>query len=241
MVPEYQQQTLESVARPKQARSRQTLVRLLDAAEALIDEKGLADASVPEIVRRAGSSVGGFYARFRDKAELLRALEERFYGQVIETLETMVEPSQWSGASVPEIVRALVHQLVTIARDRGALLRAFVIGSAHDPDFIESGLRLRRRVSQRVGDLLLPRRAAFRHPDPELAIDLGVQFAFAFMLQNVIFGHTSAAGRTLGDADVEREITRSFLGYAGVEDPAPDRPSESASTSDSPPGVRSTP
>ena len=32
---------LSSVATPKQARSRETLRRLLDAAEALIDEKGL--------------------------------------------------------------------------------------------------------------------------------------------------------------------------------------------------------
>jgi AcrR family transcriptional regulator len=48
------------VARPKQARSEETLQRLLEAAEALIEEKGLADASIPEIVRRAGSSVGGF-------------------------------------------------------------------------------------------------------------------------------------------------------------------------------------
>jgi hypothetical protein len=53
---------LESVARPKQARSEQTLQRILDAAEGLIEEKGLADASIPEIVRRAGSSVGGFCA-----------------------------------------------------------------------------------------------------------------------------------------------------------------------------------
>ncbi|MGH0033486.1 MAG: TetR/AcrR family transcriptional regulator [Myxococcota bacterium] len=218
---------LQSVSRPKQARSEQTLFRILDAAEALIEEKGLADAPVPEIVRRAGSSVGGFYARFRDKSELLRALEERFYGQVVETLETVSEPSRWEGVSVPGIVRALVHELVTIVRERGALLRAFVTSSGHDPEFIENGLRLRRRVSRRVSDLLLTRREALSHPDPELAIDLGVQFAFAFMLQNVIFGHTSAGGRTLGDAQVESEIARSFLAYVGVRgdeavpDPAP--------------------
>ena len=70
---------LETVARPKQARAERTLHRLLDAAEGLIEERGLGDVSIPEIVRRARSSVGGFYARFRDKNELLRALEERFF------------------------------------------------------------------------------------------------------------------------------------------------------------------
>jgi AcrR family transcriptional regulator len=69
---------LASVSVPKQARSEQTLIRLLDAAESLIRDKGLGAVSVPEIVSRAGSSVGGFYARFKDKDELLLALEERF-------------------------------------------------------------------------------------------------------------------------------------------------------------------
>lgn len=70
---------LASVARPKQARSEQTLRRILEAAERLIGEKGLGDVSIPDIVREARSSVGGFYARFKDKNELLRALEERFF------------------------------------------------------------------------------------------------------------------------------------------------------------------
>jgi hypothetical protein len=141
---------------------------------------------------------------------------------------------------VPAIVRALVHQLVTIVRERGALLRAFVTSSGNDPEFIENGLRLRRRVSQGVGDLLLSRRGALAHPDPELAIDLGVQFAFAFMLQNVIFGHTSAAGRTLGDAQLESEIARSFMAYVGVRDEPADA-SHSAPRTDPDPGDRRAP
>jgi AcrR family transcriptional regulator len=69
---------LRTVSGPKQARSERTLQRLLAAAEALIKEKGHAAVSIPEIARRAGSSVGGFYARFRDKDELLRALRRHF-------------------------------------------------------------------------------------------------------------------------------------------------------------------
>ena len=80
---------LRSVTAPKQARSAATLQRLLDAAEDLIAEKGLRDVSIPDIVARAGSSVGGFYARFKDKDELLRALEERFLGEMREILDEL--------------------------------------------------------------------------------------------------------------------------------------------------------
>lgn len=208
---------LASVARPKQARSRETLRRILDAAEALIEEKGLPDASIPEIVRRADSSVGGFYARFKDKKELLRALEERFYREMIEKLEHLVEPSQWAGAPIARIVEACVAELVDTVRERQALLRAFMANAAHDPEFIEHGLALRRRIAGRFGDLLLARAEGIGHPEPAMAVDLGVQFAFGFMLQNVIFGSTSAAGRTLSDAELQREISRVFLSYVSYD------------------------
>ena len=92
---------LSSVCRPKQARSEQTLHRLLDAAEELIQEKGLADVSVPEIVRRAGSSVGGFYARFKDKDELLQALEERFLHRLDEQVVELSDAGVLSGGCDP--------------------------------------------------------------------------------------------------------------------------------------------
>ena len=70
--------TLASVARPKQARSEASLQRLLEAAEALSRERdSREDVSISQLTKRAKSSVGGFYARFKDKYELLLALHER--------------------------------------------------------------------------------------------------------------------------------------------------------------------
>ena len=211
-----QSRPLESVARPKQARSAETLARILDAAEDLIAEKGLADASIPEIVRRANSSVGGFYARFRDKAELLRALEERFFLQMEVKLEALADPGQWEQASVPDIVAACVAELVGTVRERHNLLAAFLSRAAGDPEFIEHGLRFRQRVASRVSDLLLTRRGQLDHPEPEVGIDIGVQFAMGLMLQSVVLGDLRAGGRTLSDRELEREITRSFLAYIGA-------------------------
>ena len=63
----------------KQARSRLTLHRLLSATEALLEHGGLEAATVPEIARTAGVSVGVVYRRFAGKDELLRAVYERFF------------------------------------------------------------------------------------------------------------------------------------------------------------------
>lgn len=207
---------LRSIARPKQARSEQTLSRILEAAEALIEEKGLADASIPEIVRRAGSSVGGFYARFRDKNELLRALEERFFNELTVRLDEISRPERWQGASIPEIAYPCVRELVETFRARQALITAFVFRAARDPEFIEDGLRFRREVSRRFCELLLTRSAWIRHPDPELAIDLGVQLAFGLVHQLVIFGEIRVGSRRLSDDELVAQLTRSFLAYLDV-------------------------
>ncbi len=211
---------LESVARPKQARSEETLHRILDAAERLIEEKGLADASIPEIVRRAGSSVGGFYARFRDKNELLRALEERFFQQMAVRVEALTRPGRWLGAGVAEIVAACVVELLGTFRERRALIGVFLARAARDPEFMEEGLRFRRGVSQRVVALLLAHRQEIRHPDPELAIDLGVQLAFGLAHQQVAFGEIRVGARRLSDATLERELARNLLAYLAVDAPA---------------------
>src|SRR6478672_9555154 len=113
---------LETVSGPKQARSERTLQRLLDAAEALIEEKGHAAVSIPEIARRARSSVGGFYARFRDKSELLRALEERHFIEVWQRLEALADARRWENARTTDIVQAAVAELVGITRQRRRLI-----------------------------------------------------------------------------------------------------------------------
>ena len=208
---------LESVAAPKQARSEETLRRILDAAEALIEEKGLADASIPEIVRRAGSSVGGFYARLSDKNELLRALEERFFDDLSGRLDVLANAQRWLRAPLAEIVAACVEELVTVTRQRRNLIQAFLFRASQDPALHHDAVQFRMRVSERITQLLLTRRRELRHPDPEIAIDLGVQLAFALMLQLVLTGDVRAGGRPLADSALRRELERNFLRYLGAE------------------------
>jgi AcrR family transcriptional regulator len=195
------------------------LRRLLDAAERLIEEKGLAEVSVPDIARRAGSSVGGFYARFRDKNELLRALEERFFGELLLRVARLSEPSRYEGASLAQIVRACVAELVGTFRERRVLIRAFLFRGLSDPEFIGDALRFRRRVSDRIAALLLGRRDEIAHRDPALAIELGIQLAFGLMHQFVVFGEVRAGGRRLSESALVDELTRTLCAHLGIDAP----------------------
>jgi AcrR family transcriptional regulator len=216
MAPPASSLALQTVTGPKQARSERTLQRLLDAAETLIKEKGHGGVSIPEIARRAGSSVGGFYARFRDKNELLRALEERHFIELLQRVEALADARRWKHASTAAIVEAAVAELVSITRERRHMIAAFLVRAIEDPVIREGGLRFRRRVEERIGALLLARRADMHHPDPPLAIDLGIQTAFALMQQHVLIEETQAGGRRLTDAELRRELSTMFLRYIGI-------------------------
>lgn len=63
---------------PRQERGRRRLDDILDAAEQLLLEVGPNGASIQEIARRAGSSVGSIYHFFPTKDAILAALRARF-------------------------------------------------------------------------------------------------------------------------------------------------------------------
>ena len=56
------------------ARTAETQRALLDAAREVFTEQGFADASIADVVERAGSSVGSLYHHFGGKSELFVAL-----------------------------------------------------------------------------------------------------------------------------------------------------------------------
>ena len=56
------------------SRTAQTQRALLDAARAVFTGEGFADASIADVVERAGSSVGSLYHHFGGKSELFIAL-----------------------------------------------------------------------------------------------------------------------------------------------------------------------
>src|SRR6185436_14033987 len=117
---------LHWVKPPQQARSQKTLERLLDAAEELIAERGVASVTVSEVVRRAGSSVGAFYARFPDKDALLATLHERSCAEALATAELALDPKRWESADLASAVLEIVKFACALYRQRRGIAIAFI-------------------------------------------------------------------------------------------------------------------
>src|SRR4051794_29243926 len=92
---------------PQQSRSRETVERILAAADEEIGELGLHGASTTTIARRAGLSVGALYRFFRDKDEIAGALASQYLHDVWEPFQHVVAEVV-DDAGVFQAVRALV-------------------------------------------------------------------------------------------------------------------------------------
>ena len=74
--PAWKQRAVERSIRTAKVRAGQRVQRFLDAAQAIITEKGSTDFTVQEVVDRSRQSLRSFYLQFDGKHELLLALFE---------------------------------------------------------------------------------------------------------------------------------------------------------------------
>ncbi len=90
-------------ARPARQQSRSAATRqgFLSAARAVFGEEGFAEASVAEIVRRAGSSVGSMYHHFGGKNELFVALYDQFDDELNRRAAAAVATARGAGEADP--------------------------------------------------------------------------------------------------------------------------------------------
>ncbi len=82
-------------------RTAQTQRALLDAAREVFTRQGFADASIADVVERAGSSVGSLYHHFGGKSELFLALWQEHQLAYEEAASRAVAAARQSGVSDP--------------------------------------------------------------------------------------------------------------------------------------------
>lgn len=161
-----------SAKAPQQARSRQTLERLVSATTAVLEAKGLAAITIPEIAATAGISTGGVYRRFTDKDALIRYA----LGQVLEESQLVnkasVPPNRFQGFTLDEALYALGRGLVAQYRGRRGVLRAIdeYLEFHADRAFRERALDIIEANMQLLVESLLPFKEQIVAEDPERAI-----------------------------------------------------------------------
>ncbi|MFO0759301.1 MAG: helix-turn-helix domain-containing protein [Byssovorax sp.] len=200
---------------PQQDRSRRTLSRLLDATEQIIRRDGVEAVTVPAVAREAGSSVGSFYARFPDKAALLRTLHQRACEETQSTAAAALDPARWADVGTEELVRLFIGFAVRLFHQRKPMMLAFASTLGGDPGFAERRARSAAVVAERLRALLLARRADLAHPRPAEAIDMSLRVVTATLEQRNAL-EAGGPEATVSDEHLAGELSRMVIGYLGI-------------------------
>jgi len=89
--PAWRQRAVSRSLTAARSRAEQRVQRFLDAAFALIDEKGSTDFTIQEVIDRSKQSLRAFYQHFDGKDELLLALFEESVKESAEDIRRVVE------------------------------------------------------------------------------------------------------------------------------------------------------
>ena len=158
------------VKTPCQQRSRDSLERILKAAETLISSKGHEALTIAEVVRRSHTSVGTVYARFPDKVALLHAVHERVIYRDQEEFKNHLAEVDWSTLSLEETVERLATIKRAQAKGMERLYEAFVVHGATDAVLRAEGYRVKGQNEDLEAEILMGHAGEINHPDPEEAI-----------------------------------------------------------------------
>ena len=86
-----------------QARSRESLARLLKAAAEVLNKDGLDGSTIPRIAARAGLSPGTVYRRFPDKDALLREVCLRLLEENYRQSKQLLIAGRWKTMPLAEM------------------------------------------------------------------------------------------------------------------------------------------
>jgi AcrR family transcriptional regulator len=98
---------------PRQARSRERLARMLDAAEALLVSEGPAALTTTRVAAAAGVSVGSLYQYLPDKEAIVEALAGRYLAEFEALMEELA-----AQAPFEDPVGTLIDAFATRYRER---------------------------------------------------------------------------------------------------------------------------
>jgi len=207
---------------PQQERSRESLRKLLKAAAEVLGQHGVDGTTIPRIAEHAGLTPGAVYRRFRDKDELLETAIMGILERQEERLKEGMTPAMAAKIPLDVFAEQIVGGMVVSYRANAALLRAlrqFIQGRLDTP-FLKKATKLEVRTYERLVDLILAGREDIRHPNPRVAVSLGLMMVISTLYELIVMPVSVKDWKGLlpkDDQALKRELTRAFLSYLEVE------------------------
>ena len=180
---------MSAVRPPKQRRSRESYERVLDAAHALLEENGFEGLTVQEVASAVGRVGRRDLRALRQQGERCCA---RSHARLMESMSEAgragrgIRRRAADGAAAAIV--AVVGGMARIMNGNRKALRAFMHLGAVDEVISARGSEASIALSKAFKGALMPYRSEFRHPDPEVALDVAFRVAYSTLARQVMYG-----------------------------------------------------
>lgn len=204
-----------TIREPRQARGHETRERILAAAEVLLRTRTLEEITIEDIVVEARSSVGSFYHLFGSKETIIAPLYERYDARITRESERVLRSARRGHRSLDERARLLVHFAVRAYRRERGLIRAMVRHARGPAGAVTREQQAHRATFyERLAGVLLECRDEMSHPDPGMAVRMGLFFVGAACRDKILFGDAPHPRSVrVGDRALADELSNALLAY----------------------------
>jgi AcrR family transcriptional regulator len=207
---------------PQQARSRESLGKLLKAAVEVLGQQGVAGTTIPRIAAHAGLTPGAVYRRFRNKDVLLETAILRILEDQNKLLLLSLPVEAAAEIPIATLAEQIINSLVVSSRVNARLLRAVrqFLQEKEGSAFWKKASKLEMRTFEYLADLFATRAREIKHENPRAAAALGLMMVNGTLWEVVVNPGDVKLWKGLLPNDnrtLKVELTRAFLNYLGVE------------------------
>jgi AcrR family transcriptional regulator len=184
---------------PKQARSRQTKEKIVNAAIKLFQERGYEKTTSNDIAGEARVSIGSFYVYFNDKRQLLLTIFDRLADELFKNTFENFGPEHLFDSDIRRRIRQVIAQTVIDKRRFSGLHRVICELVLKDAEFAQKHKVLVERSVSRLREIIsLAKKAG-------LTRDIDVDAA-SFVVHRVVFDVSQDYVTGVVEFDLDRAI-----------------------------------
>ena len=165
---------------PKQARSKQTKEKIVQAAIKLFQQRGYEKTTSNDIASEAGVSVGSFYVYFTDKRQLLLTIFDRLSDELYKNVFDGLKPEHLFDSDLRQRIKLAVANTITDKQKHSGLHRVVSELLLKDPEFAVRHRAVMARSIAKLHELISLAHKAGR------TWDIDVEAA-AFVVHRVVF------------------------------------------------------
>ncbi len=187
---------IEPRRQPAQARGRERVSKILDAADDVFFEVGYQGATTDGIAARAGASIGSVYQFFPNKAALFRALALRYLDEIRALYAKVAEGGALDGPA-HDIIARVLGEFAAFHRRRPAF-RQLMLTSFAVPELLAATEEMHREFEHGVQALLLLR-AKRMTPERASAVAAITIMAFGAVIWTATRGDSGFERRALDE------------------------------------------